>query len=449
VIQSVVGTAAVMVIGLVGGIVAARALGVTGRGELAAAILWPGLLCTVAEFGLPTACTYLSASSPHSRRDLARGVIPMLALQSVLIWTAGVPTILLALGGYEQSVRTTAIGFLIVYAPLYLAVRYLSALNQGEGRMAVFNAARLLIPSVYGTALVLLLLLDLVSVRAFATAYAASWALALGTLLAMSSGEIRSGVLRPTLDWETARRAWSVGHRAYLGTLAPVDTLQLDVLLTTAFLGASEAGLYFVATSAAVVVRVWGTTFGALALPLVAAAEDDREAVGVMSLFTRLTGLFSGFFAVVLFVFAGPLLTVVYGSEFAPAQTLVRILAIGMLAASLRYVLGDGLRGLGHGSYATRAEGLGWIVGGIALLLLLLLWGATGVATAVSISYIVTLLLMLRFARVLGANVVAMLVPSRHDLSRGKAALRTPSAARGTAATQDDGERPGRAGDCE
>ena len=253
-------TALGMLIALVGGIIAARALGVAGRGELAAVILWPAVLCSLVELGLPTASTYLSASRPDSRYDLARTVVPMLAVQSLLVWLAGTPLILAVLNSYPRDVQATAIGFLFVYAPLYLSVRYLSALNQGAGRMGVFNVARLLIPSVYGGTLLALLLLGVVGVRVFAAAYAGSWLVALVALLAMSTGETRKGALHPKFDWETARLSWSIGRQAYFGSLAPVDTLQLDVLLTTALLGAQEAGLYFVATSAAAVVRTWGTT---------------------------------------------------------------------------------------------------------------------------------------------------------------------------------------------
>jgi O-antigen/teichoic acid export membrane protein len=135
------------------------------------------------------------------------------------------------------------------------------------------------------------------------------------------------------------------------------------VLLTTALLGAQEAGLYFVATSAAALVRTWGTTIGVVALPRVAAATSKGEAVTLMSHFVRMTVIMSGAFAVLLILFARPLLVLVYGEAYGPAQTLVRILAVGMLAASLRYVLGDGLRGLGSHALATRAEVVGWLVG--------------------------------------------------------------------------------------
>lgn len=418
-LQSVGTTVLVMVVLLASGIIAARALGVQGRGELAAVILWPAVLTSVFELGLPTAFVYLSASQPHHRRDLARNVLALTVLQSLLVCVVGIPLVLAVLNDYSSYVQTTAVGFLVVYAPLYIGVRYLSALNQGAGRIGVLNVVRMLVPLLYSTFLLVLFAVDAVSVRKFAVAYAAAWLAGAVVLFAISSQETRSGVVRPRVDWGTARRSWSVGARTYFGSLAPVDTLQLDVLLTTALLGAQEAGLYFVATSAAALVRTWGTTLGMLSLPKVAAAVSKVEAVVLMSLFVRITVLISGAFAVVLAVFAKPLLVLVYGEAYASAQLLVRILAIGMLAASVRYVLGDGLRGLGGHSLATRAEVLGWIVGGLALVVLLPAWGATGVALAVSASYATTLLAMLRFARRLGAQPSRLLLPTMADMSQG------------------------------
>ena len=425
VVQSVSTTSVVILVGLVSGIIAARSLGVEGRGELAAVILWPAVLASLAELGLPTAFTYLAASQGETRHDLARSVLPLCLAQSAVLYAVGIPVILAVLAGYPDGVRLTAVGFLLAYAPLYMAVRYLLALNQGAGRIKVFNAVRLLIPAVYALGLVVRLLTGQTTVRSYAAVYAGSFLAALAALLLVSSREIRSGAVRPRIDRDIARRSWSVGHRTYFGSLAPVDTLQLDVLMTTAFLGATEAGLYYVATSVGALVRTWGTTLGALALPRVAAEPSRDRALAVLASFVRITVVLSGGFALVAIVFAGPLLSLVYGEAFASAQTLVRILAVGMLAASLRYVLGDGLRGLGMHSTATRAEMLGWLTGGVALAVFMPLFGVNGVALAVSVSYGATLIAMLAASRRLGAHAVDVLVPRRDDLSTSWPALRT------------------------
>ena len=424
--QSVAVTAIVMLVGLVSGVIAARALGVDGRGQLAAVILWPAVLASLAELGLPTAFTYLSASRRSSSHDLARGVIPLVALQSLLLYVVGVPVIVVVLSGYPMSVQVSAIGFLVAYAPSYLLVRYLSALNQGEGRIGVFNLARLLIPSIYAAVLIALLLFGLVSVRVFAGADGASWvATDRGSLRRFQSGHplgCRQAAHRPH-NGESSVVSWISDVFRYLGAggHSPAGCSGS----TTAVLGAREAGFYFVATSAGALVRTWGTTLGSLSLPRVAAATSREEALVAMSLFVRITMILSGLSAVALLLFAGPLLRLVYGEAFVPAETLVRILAVGMLAASLRYVLGDGLRGNGKPAQATQAEIVGWLVGGAALLVLLPLWGVNGVAVAVSASYITTLLVMLRFSARLGAHPARLLVPTVSDFSNGRAVLRS------------------------
>ena len=331
--------------------------------------------------------------------------------------------IIVALGGYDAHTRATAVGLLVMYAPLYLGVRYLMALNQGAGRMGAYNVARLLIPVTNTVALLALLVVDMVSVRAFAAAYATSFLVGLLALFGVSTRDVRSGALSPRSDRSTAKTAWSVGYRTYVGSLAPIDTLQLDVLLTTSFLGATEAGLYYVATSACALVRVWGTTLGALSLPRVASAKSRAEALAWAELFSRLTVVCSGLVALIALLFARPLLGLVYGDDYTPATTLVRILAVGMLAASLRYVLGDGLRGLGKHAGATRAEMSGWLAGGVALAVFLPLWGVIGVAIAVSVSYGVTLLAMLQSATRAGMSAYRLLVPGRTDFARAWSVL--------------------------
>ena len=406
-----------ILVGVVSGILAARGLGVAGRGQLAAVILWPAVLTTLAEAGLPTAFVYLSASGGRAPRQLAGSILPLLGLQCLVLYAAGIPIVLVALSSYPSSVRTSAAWFLVVYAPTWLAVRYLLALNQGTGRIGVLNVVRLLVPTLYAAVLAVLLIVGVVGVSAFAAAYVASWIVALCALMFISSDEVRRGALAPKADLATKRRAWAVGYRTYFGTLAPLDTLQLDVLLTTSFLGATAAGLYYVAASAGLTIRMWGTTLGALSLPRVAAAATREEALKWAARFTRVTAFCSGVVALVAFLFARPLLTLIYGPEFAPASLLVRILAVGMLAASLRYVLGDGLRGLGRHTTATRAEVIGLVLGGATLAVSLPLWGVTGVAIAVSVSYFGTLATMVHSYRELGAGLPRLLVPTRSDLS--------------------------------
>jgi O-antigen/teichoic acid export membrane protein len=117
-------------------------------------------------------------------------------------------------------------------------------------------------------------------------------------------------------------------------------------------------------------------------------------------------------------------LDLVYGDSYRSAAMLVRILTIGMCAASIRYALGDGLRGMGAHALATRAEVLGWVAGAVGLAVFMPLWGVNGVAVAVSVAYATTLAAMLGWLPRIGVSRRAALLPSTSDLRRALAIVR-------------------------
>jgi O-antigen/teichoic acid export membrane protein len=222
---------------------------------------------------------------------------------------------------------------------------------------------------------------------------------------------------RPRLDLALARRGFGYGIRGHLGNLTPVDTMRLDVLAVTAMLGTRDAGLYAVAAAAAVVVRTHATALGMVAMPSVAGRADRAGQHRVLASFARLTLATSLTAAAAVWLLAGPLVRLVYGREFAPAVPALRILVLGIVAASLRQVVGDGLRGLGAPLGATLAELASWVVGLAGLLVLIPLAGLNGAALAVSLSYLAALILVLALARRAGLRLRELLVVTPGDLA--------------------------------
>jgi len=102
-----------------------------------------------------------------------------------------------------------------------------------------------------------------------------------------------------------------------------------------------------------------------------------------------------------------------------------------MLAASLRQVLGDCLRGAGFPLRGTVAEVVGWIVAIVALVILVPRLATIGAATAVGVSYAAALLVSAFFAMRLGVRVRDLFVPGRNDLATAIEVLREILAAIG------------------
>ena len=81
---------AIAVCGLLSGMLLARILGATGRGELAAIQAWPLLLATVGSFGLAEAIAYFAATAPGRARTAFSTALVLSLPFSAVAMVAGV-----------------------------------------------------------------------------------------------------------------------------------------------------------------------------------------------------------------------------------------------------------------------------------------------------------------------------------------------------------------------
>jgi O-antigen/teichoic acid export membrane protein len=97
-------------------------------------------------------------------------------------------------------------------------------------------------------------------------------------------------------------------------------------------------------------------------------------------------------------VLTGKLVPFFFGSAYNAATPIAQILLIGTLFMAGRRVLSDGVNGLGHPGLGTIAEVASWlfIIPGLAVLLPL--YGAKGVALALTIAWAASLALLIVLA---------------------------------------------------
>ena len=402
-------------IGLLTGIFVARGLGVEGRGELAAIILWPSIIVYLGDLGLPLAYVYESARERSQIGSLVANAVLLVLGQWLILSVVGGLIILVALGRYDETVRYTAVAFLWVYIPLNLLSRYLHSINQGIGAFRAFNAVRITVAVSYAVGLVFVTSVGVLSVRSAVIATLASNVCALAVVIFVSRSSLRAAG-RPRPDRALLGRTLRYGFRGHIGNLTPVDSMQIDLLIVTALLTASDAGLYAVAAAAAMVVRAQGTSIGMVALPTVAAGQTDEERRAAVGQFFRLSLLLNFVTAATIVVTARFVVPALFGNEFAPAVGTVQILAIGITLASLRQVLGDCLRGLGRPGASTVAELVSLVVALVALAIFIPLFGIEGAAIGVSTSYAAALAVVMAMARGSGIRLRNLLVPRIADL---------------------------------
>jgi O-antigen/teichoic acid export membrane protein len=410
---TIAATAALLVLGVVSGALSARLLGVDGRGVLAAGLLWPYLIAYVGDLGGPVAYTYIVSTTPDLRSRLVNNAFHIVVYQSVGLALIGVPLVLFALRKYNGLGWMSA-GFLVVYLPVSLMLRYLMSIHQGAGEFIHFNSIRVAVQATTLAGICMLFLGHVVSVGAVMAVTL------LGNLVGLAVAARSLVALRTVsrhVDRGLARQTFAYGLRAHFGNLTPVDAVQLDLAFVVALLSARDAGLYVVAVAATMVIRAQGTAIGMVAMPGIAALSDRTTRLVATAATFKLALLFHLATAILLVVAARFLVTRIYGSSFADAAILIRILCVAGVASSLRQVLSDALRGLGQPLAASGMELVTLVVTIAALAALVPTHGVLGAAFAVDFGYVVALGASLGYIHRLGATWASLLVPGRGELA--------------------------------
>jgi O-antigen/teichoic acid export membrane protein len=397
--RSVVGSLAasggLQLLVIVSGVIVARSLGPTDRGYFALLLVIAVVCGLIGHLGIPTAMTYYIAREPRHARRITRDLASVRFLQLGSAFVLQIAALVVLVQGDPQKVKVAAVVTLFLPAGVLMLDTGLAIL-QGQHRFTWFNVLRI----VPGASYVVAIALAFVTIGVNLVVVTSLWVGTnfLGGLLALLVGlrglpsELgpEPGPARP----EMVR----FGLRAMLGTVSPVDAVRLDQLVVGLFLVPVALGYYVVAQAFTQLPRVVAASVGMVAYPQVAARADRDARKHAMWRFFGLGVLLSGLVVLVLEVLTGKLVPFFFGSAYDAATPIAQILLIGTLFMAARRVLSDGVNGLGHPGLGTIAEVASWlfIIPGLAVLLPL--YGARGVALALTIAWAASLLLLVVLA---------------------------------------------------
>ena len=367
---------------LVTGIIAARALGVHNRGYLAAFVLKPVVITLIGSLGIASAVPYFVARRPLERARVIRVVVPITAVQLVVL-TAGHAVVggaVLPAASAEENAAWLAS---MLFVPGMLMNQLGLAIMQGDQQFEILNVARLA-PSILN-----------------AVTVAALWSIGAASLVALTASlsilTLLGGIaalLVSNPGWQpamstgpTLRDLTSFGLRGFLGSTSPSETFRLDQVIVAALLPTASLGLYVTASAFTNLVRLVAQSIGMVAYPAIASV---RDAAGGMRLVWRHTigaAALTGGIAMVLVPTMPWLLPLLFGDPFAAAVLPAQILVLGSVFLGIRRVLGDALRGLGLPGPSSMAEIASW-AGFLGLVPVLAeRAGIVGVALALAISW--------------------------------------------------------------
>jgi O-antigen/teichoic acid export membrane protein len=373
------------------GVVIARAVGPTVRGEYAAVTAWFSVVVIIGGVGQQAAVCFYVARDPLRARDYVATSRAMMVTTGMLTLAVGI--LLSSLLGRGNA--GVAVGYRIAFATslfTFVGASYTSSLQARD--LHRWNVLRTIQPALSLVTILVLWRLELLTLDIALVVLAVTillqlcWAYWSCRRVGLLPGRACPQLVRPLFTYGAAQ----------IAALTPaVLNAQLDQLVLSLTVSSADLGRYAIAVSLTLLPVPAVTAIGYVAFPRLA---SQREVTDATRRLQRLAvvgsiGLTAGML-LPLAVLAPWLVPLVFGPAYRGAVPLLWILAPGAVLLACGQVVGDLLRGRSHPGVVAWAQGLAAIFTVVLLFALLPVVGVPGAAIASTVSYGIALAVMLR-----------------------------------------------------
>jgi len=352
----------------------AHALGVDGRGAVAAVTAPLFLATTAATFGVPGAVTYAIARSVALRSVLVRGVLLIVAAGLVAT------SLVLVMSEWSAAGDPDLAGLIRISAAAVvpsLVVLVLQAVASGRHRWGLVLAERTVTAGVRLVAFALCAAADVLTVEVAVVVLATTPVLggvvycALLTRRAPGPDTARAGSI-------TTGSMTSYGLRVWIGSISGVLLSRIDQVLMTPLVGVGALGLYVVAATISEIPRVVSDAARDVTFSADARDRSDERLVRTARLSSAAVVAICALGAANLW-WAVPL---AFGPGFAAAVPATLVLLVATATGSASSVAGVALIARGHPGARSAAFAASCAVNLGLVLLLVPAWGVMGAAVA-------------------------------------------------------------------
>lgn len=389
------GNAYPALIALITGPIMAHALGVYGRGQVAAAAAPLSLISTLVTFGIPEAVTFAVAANPRLARVATRraGAILVTAglLGTGIIWLASgwlsgddPRTHQLILIASLAVIPTVLVGLLRGVASAAQQWRMV-ALERGLG--ATIRLAIILVLWATGTLtpLTATIVLSLMSILG-AVVYLRLPAAVRSRYLADTASDAPSARSRGLLSY---------GGRIWLGSISGILLSRVDQTLMTALSGSYALGLYAIAVTVSELPLIINSAVRDVTFATDAAAPDDARLTASARV-SFVACLAAGVAVGATMPFWLPLL---FGADFADAVPVAAVLIAAVVLGTPGSIGSAGLSARGRPGLRSISLLIAAVVNVAVLVVLVPLYGAMGAAIATFVGNMIAANLNLIFLK--------------------------------------------------
>jgi len=381
VVQTLGTNVLIQVINIATGVITARVLEPSGRGDLAAIILWPQFLGAAFTFGLQVSLIYNMRLGAEKHAQLVGAAIVLCTLTGILAAFVGIVGIPHWLHEYPARVIFFS-QIAMLTAPLGSLGNILYTSAQAVQDFGRFNKFRLL-PGL----VTLLSLSSLAGCHHLTPSTAAVSYIFAGTPVLFWNLIWAFRRFRPNFKQlpQHSRVLIGYGLKAWGTDLIGSLSDQVDRVLIVSFLTPRDMGLYVVAQSAA---RLFSIVPGALSLVLTPkiAALGGREGASLLIRVARTVSVFMLVAILLLEVLSRYLMRLVYGDAFLSSLPIFQILLAESALGSVTWLLVQGFAALGHPARASIPQSVGLLMTIPLLFIFVPYFGVIGAGMALVMS---------------------------------------------------------------
>lgn len=380
VIETLLISGLMLFINVATGVISARALGPSGRGELTSITLFLTVTTYCLTFGLPTSVIYTLKRQPNESPRIVGAAFIISFLLGSLATLLGILLIPFWLDYPHHNVRAAQI--LMGFSPLSMLAIVCSAVVQAKEQFYILNGIRFMVPFVTLIGLSAIDTVGIMTPLTAALAYILPVFIAIGWPLYWIKNNCRPQFNEIS---KFCSEVLQYGVRSFIIDLASTFYKYLDQLILIAWLSPASVGLYVVARSMAQPLYEFGVAVILVLFPK-ASGYTRQRAIDITGLAARVNLPIMVVAGLALEVIAPLLLGGLFGPAFLPAVQPFRFLVIAVILTVTADTLAQAFMATGKPGTVSALRGAELAVLITSLIILARRNGIEGAAVAILVS---------------------------------------------------------------
>lgn len=344
----------ILMLNMLTGVLTARYLGPSGRGEQTAMVNWSQFLAFSMSFGIPSALIYNAKKNPEDA-----GILYRMSLLIGLCFGAAATIVgIVVLPYWLKSFSSDVVHFAqwsMLLCPLIVFSQINNAAFQFRGDYKKFNWMRYLVPLMTLVMIVILILTKTISPFTTAVAYLLP---AVPIYIVNTVSLLRAYKVKMRDAYLNFKRLFTYGLGSYGNDLLGQFSYYIDQIIIAGLLRPADLGLYAVAVSLSRMVNFFSTSITIVLFPKASELSKD-QAISLTFRAFRISTTLTLLASLVLMIVAPFVIPLLYGKDFNTALTVFRLLLLEVTLSGGILILAQAFMALGKPKFVSILQGIG------------------------------------------------------------------------------------------